>query len=369
MGAEARRHAPGPAVDLGVVVEQQGQGPVRRAEPQVGGLGGGSLAGIGRSEPDDVLPGEEDGVDEGHRVGDHEPGGHQHRPAAGEEVQRPEQQERAAPAHDEDDDPEHELVGCEQQRAGGDAHPGRDALRAGATPRNSAGGTFRGKRSSSPYAAPCAQERANDGIATSTTQRVVTARAAMDDRADGRPVTAASTHVHHASGAPVRAAVRPTGRGASSATNTTNHVTHRSTAAVARVASDHGSIASDSAAARAHRKRHPRDAQQQHQVHIIGASSLRRSREARSYTTNLMVTSPHADALAPGLATGIGSLPHVDARAAAELSRSTHPWMPAVPQLPVRDPREGLVAQWAGALPEVTVATRWLDQHRPRSRE
>jgi hypothetical protein len=69
-----------------------------------------------------------------------------------------------------------------------------------------------------------------------------------------------------------------------------------------------------------------------------------------------MLTSPHADALAPGLATGIGSLPHTDPRAAAELSRNANPWMPAVPQLPVRDPREGLVAQWAGALPEVTVA-------------
>jgi hypothetical protein len=69
-----------------------------------------------------------------------------------------------------------------------------------------------------------------------------------------------------------------------------------------------------------------------------------------------MLTGRHADVLAPGLATGIGSLPHTDARAAAELSCSANPSLPCVPQLPVRDPREGLIAQWAGALPEVTVA-------------
>jgi methionine synthase II (cobalamin-independent) len=60
--------------------------------------------------------------------------------------------------------------------------------------------------------------------------------------------------------------------------------------------------------------------------------------------------------LLPGLATGIGSLPHTDARAAAEAVLRCLPEMPAVPQLPARDPREGMVAQWIGALPEVTVA-------------
>ena len=162
-----------------------------------------------------------------------------------------------------------------------------------------AGGTFRGNRSSSPYAAPCAQERANDGVATSTTQRVVAARADMDDRADGRPVATASTIVVSASGAPVRAAVRPTGRGASSATNTTNHVDHNSTAAVVLVDVDHGAQRVGRGGTRGDGKRDPRDAEQQ-DVHIIGARSLRSSSDARSYTTNLMLTSPHAGALAPG---------------------------------------------------------------------
>ncbi len=69
-----------------------------------------------------------------------------------------------------------------------------------------------------------------------------------------------------------------------------------------------------------------------------------------------MLTSPHAGALAPGLATGIGSLPHHDACDAAALSLRVHPRLPAVPQLPELNAREGLIAQWADALPEVTVA-------------
>lgn len=59
--------------------------------------------------------------------------------------------------------------------------------------------------------------------------------------------------------------------------------------------------------------------------------------------------------LVPGLATGIGSLPHTDAREAAELVLRVLAELPAVPQLPARDPREGMLAQWLGALPEVVV--------------
>jgi methionine synthase II (cobalamin-independent) len=60
--------------------------------------------------------------------------------------------------------------------------------------------------------------------------------------------------------------------------------------------------------------------------------------------------------LAPALATAIGSLPHTDPHAAAQLVLRAHPRFPAAPQLPVRTPLEGVVAQWARALPEVTVA-------------
>jgi hypothetical protein len=67
-----------------------------------------------------------------------------------------------------------------------------------------------------------------------------------------------------------------------------------------------------------------------------------------------MSSSPHAAALTPGLATGIGSLPFTDPAGAAQLTLSVHPHLPASPQLAV--PAEGVVAQWAGALPEVDVA-------------
>jgi hypothetical protein len=59
--------------------------------------------------------------------------------------------------------------------------------------------------------------------------------------------------------------------------------------------------------------------------------------------------------LVPGVATGIGSLPHDDPVAAAELVLRCLPDLPAAPQLPARDPREGMIAQWLGALPEITV--------------
>jgi hypothetical protein len=60
--------------------------------------------------------------------------------------------------------------------------------------------------------------------------------------------------------------------------------------------------------------------------------------------------------LVPGIATGIGSLPHDDPVVAAEAVLRCLPELPAVPQLPGRDPREGMLVQWLGALPEVVVA-------------
>ena len=67
-----------------------------------------------------------------------------------------------------------------------------------------------------------------------------------------------------------------------------------------------------------------------------------------------MPANPHGGVFPPGLATGIGSLPFADASEAAELVLRVHPDLPATPQL--SSPREGVVAQWAVALPEITVA-------------
>jgi hypothetical protein len=69
-----------------------------------------------------------------------------------------------------------------------------------------------------------------------------------------------------------------------------------------------------------------------------------------------MTPTVRAPVLVPGVATGIGSLPHTDAIAAAELVLRVLPELPAAPQLPARDAREGMIAQWAVALPEVRVA-------------
>jgi methionine synthase II (cobalamin-independent) len=63
-----------------------------------------------------------------------------------------------------------------------------------------------------------------------------------------------------------------------------------------------------------------------------------------------------APVLVPGLATAIGSLPHADPVEAADAVLRLLPELPAAPQLPERDAREGMLAQWLGALPEVTVA-------------
>lgn len=64
---------------------------------------------------------------------------------------------------------------------------------------------------------------------------------------------------------------------------------------------------------------------------------------------------PQPDPLVAGLATGIGSLPHRDADAAASLVLQRHPSLPAVPELPRRSPHEGMIARSVRALPEVSV--------------
>ena len=60
--------------------------------------------------------------------------------------------------------------------------------------------------------------------------------------------------------------------------------------------------------------------------------------------------------LSSGLATGIGSLPHHDPMAAAASVLRWLPGLAAAPQLPARTPLEGMIAQWARALPEVILA-------------
>jgi methionine synthase II (cobalamin-independent) len=66
-----------------------------------------------------------------------------------------------------------------------------------------------------------------------------------------------------------------------------------------------------------------------------------------------------------GLATGIGSLPHKDARQALELIFKYLPAIPFWPQLPKKDIREGMVAQFSENLPglKVTGDGLFFDNH------
>jgi hypothetical protein len=62
-----------------------------------------------------------------------------------------------------------------------------------------------------------------------------------------------------------------------------------------------------------------------------------------------------ASLLPAGAATGIGSLPHRDATAAAALVLRCLPELPAAPELPARTAQEGMIARWANAIPEVAI--------------
>jgi len=62
-----------------------------------------------------------------------------------------------------------------------------------------------------------------------------------------------------------------------------------------------------------------------------------------------------APLLHPGTPSGVGSLPFSDVAAAADEVLRLTPELPAAPQLPRRDPREGMLEQVAAGVPGVTV--------------
>ncbi|CAB5010395.1 unannotated protein [freshwater metagenome] len=91
---------------------------------------------------------------------------------------------------------------------------------------------------------------------------------------------------------------------------------------------------------------------------VIRAGTSRRFRSFGYVVPRVPVMSPgpHSALLVPGLSTGIGSLPHLDPEAAVSVSLAETPRLPFAPQLPNRSPREGMIAEWVVALPEVEVA-------------
>lgn len=64
-----------------------------------------------------------------------------------------------------------------------------------------------------------------------------------------------------------------------------------------------------------------------------------------------------AEALPPGVATSIGSLPHRDPQEAARFVLQRHPELPAAPSLPHRSPAESMLAQAAWGLSGVVAGT------------
>lgn len=62
-----------------------------------------------------------------------------------------------------------------------------------------------------------------------------------------------------------------------------------------------------------------------------------------------------------GLATGIGSFPHLDAKEALDLIFKFTPQIPFWPELPKRSPKEGMVAQYSENLPCLKVTEKGLE--------
>ena len=211
-----------------------------------------------------VLAQEQHGVGEGQRVDHHEPGGHEHRPAPGEGVERATQEVHQARAHEQRRDAEHDAAVGEQQHRRDDArHHEQRARRAagrGTAPEGRATGTAARRRTRSRSAAADAMSCPDARSAHTSGRDDARRRSRSSTRS---PSIATSTASDRNAGAMTRSAVSMIGRGASVASNPTAHATHSSTAPRRRVvrrtidASDGRSRGS-----RGHRQRDPRDAQQ-----------------------------------------------------------------------------------------------------------
>lgn len=75
----------------------------------------------------------------------------------------------------------------------------------------------------------------------------------------------------------------------------------------------------------------------------------------RAHPASARRASPARDRLVSGAATAVGSLPHLDPVEAAALAVAVHPGVPAAPQLPLRHPHEGMIAQLAVGVPGLVV--------------
>ena len=309
--------------------------------------GGRRRARIGRSDAVDVLPDEQHRVGERHRIGHHETGRHQHHPAARASWcnERSSTHASGNPTSTASAPSTQPLV---EARSSGPVtmpapdqpmHRDRDRI-----PRNSTGGTLSGNRSSSPYASAL---RARAREAGKRNERERDRRHGERDRQSRRSRRRSPARQHrertgdearaecpcarreaqwlwreHGRRAPLPTAPRarprrrcawrgsPVGASASAAagpavSGSETHATRSSQMSTSSCPPGSFEMRSSSRDGSCDLVRLP----------------LSRSRATRSYTTNLMPSSPHADVLVPGLATGIGSLPLEDPHATPRRSR------------------------------------------------
>ena len=162
---------------------------------------------------------------------------------------------------------------------------------------------------------------------TSTSAATVATTAPIDARVEGA-VDHRGDRRDRERGAITRTAVSESGRGASTASSPAAHATHRSTSATSSGASAHP--AAGHRGPSGERERHPHDSQcpehcrsranwltQDHSVHA-GRGSLRARAQGVRIVRAHDADRPSAGTR-PRIATGVGSLPHTDEAAAAEL--------------------------------------------------
>ena len=331
---------------IGLVEPGRHRARSRRRGGDRGSSAGAAAAGSGATLAD-VLAQEEDRVGQGQRVDDDEPGRHEHRPAARQRLERPAEHGDERGADQERDDAEDDLtVGQEQHRRRRPRPRRGDVRRAagrGTTPAERAVGSVarRRTRGRSRLRTRCrGPRRASSTRSSRPTRR--SSRASTALRRSRRAIAATTN-----AGAITRSAVNVCGRGASVARSPTAHASQSSVAAATRGPSAHDSVAAAAAGpavsgnvTQATRSSHRKRGRGRLTPFTCTRARLEHAASA-IVEYDLMSPTLRAPVLVPGVATGVGSLPHDDPVAAAEVVLRCLPELPAAPQLPGARPAGG----------------------------
>ena len=296
------------------------------------------------SDAGDLFPAHENRVGERERIDHHDPRGHEHEEPASQGVERADHRKRHGKSERAADDAGDDATIGEQQRAAARARADQQDRQRN---RSDQERWRRTERKSHLVSVP---DRVGGGWATRRRQREPVATMAVDPAAiaDAAVVLVARRERQDNRGGrddPQRGETPRPRRG-----NTTSpiaHADHKNTAAT-HADSDQLASASPSAPpADTGSNTHARRASHNEGNAFLASFDGGRS----SYPTRLMPDK----VLVSGIATAIGSLPHHDAAAAAALVLRCIPELPAAPELPMRTPLEGVVAEWARAIDGIDV--------------